>query len=117
MKRPWLASLADFLFENKIIHIVTSPGSRNAPLLIHLTDDPRLMVYRHVDERSAAFMALGMAQYLKSTVALICTSGSALLNYGPAISEAYYQQIPLLIFSADRSPEWLDQGDGQTIHQ
>lgn len=117
MKRQWLALLADFLIENKIIHIVTSPGSRNAPLLLHLTKHKGLCIYSHVDERSAAFMALGMAQYLKSTVALLCTSGSAPLNFGPALSEAYYQHIPILVLTADRSPEWIDQGDGQTIHQ
>lgn len=117
MKRQWLASLADFLIENKIFHVVTSPGSRNAPLLIHLSNHDGLKTYSHVDERSAAFIALGMAQYLGSTVVLVCTSGSALLNYGPALSEAYYQHIPLLVLSADRSPEWIDQGDGQTIHQ
>ena len=69
------------------------------------------------DERSAAFIALGMAQQLKEPVVLVCTSGSAALNYFPAIAEAFFQQIPLLVLTADRSPEWVDQWDGQTIFQ
>jgi len=69
------------------------------------------------DERSAAFIALGMAQQLKEPVVLVCTSGSAALNYFPAIAEAFFQQIPLLVLTADRPPEWVDQWDGQTIFQ
>jgi 2-succinyl-5-enolpyruvyl-6-hydroxy-3-cyclohexene-1-carboxylate synthase len=69
------------------------------------------------DERSAAFIALGMAQQLKQPVVLVCTSGSAALNYYPAIAEAFFQQIPLLVLTADRPPEWVDQWDGQTIFQ
>ncbi len=117
MKRQWLSNLADFLNDNNIIHIVTSPGSRNAPLLLHLANHKALKLYSHVDERSAGYIALGMAQYLQSTVALVCTSGSAILNYGPALAEAYYQHIPILVLSADRSPEWIDQSDGQSIRQ
>jgi 2-succinyl-5-enolpyruvyl-6-hydroxy-3-cyclohexene-1-carboxylate synthase len=69
------------------------------------------------DERSAAFIALGMAQQLNQPVVLVCTSGSAALNYYPAIAEAFFQQIPLLVLTADRPPEWVDQWDGQTIFQ
>jgi 2-succinyl-5-enolpyruvyl-6-hydroxy-3-cyclohexene-1-carboxylate synthase len=69
------------------------------------------------DERSAAFIALGMAQQLREPVVLVCTSGSAALNYFPAIAEAFFQQIPLLVLTADRPPEWVDQWDGQTIFQ
>jgi 2-succinyl-5-enolpyruvyl-6-hydroxy-3-cyclohexene-1-carboxylate synthase len=69
------------------------------------------------DERSSAFIALGMAQQLGQPVALVCTSGSAAYNYAPAVAEAYFQQIPLLILTADRPPEWIDQWDGQTIRQ
>ncbi|PTB90605.1 2-succinyl-5-enolpyruvyl-6-hydroxy-3-cyclohexene-1-carboxylic-acid synthase, partial [Marivirga lumbricoides] len=65
----------------------------------------------------AAFVALGMAQADKNPAAIICTSGSAALNYAPAIAEAFFQQIPLLILTADRPPEWIDQWDGQTIRQ
>ena len=70
-----------------------------------------------MDERSAGFFALGMAKQMNRPVALVCTSGSALLNYAPAIAEAYYRQIPLIVVSADRPPELIDQGDGQTIRQ
>ena len=64
-----------------------------------------------IDERSAAFFALGMAQQLHAPVALICTSGSAVLNYGPAIAEAFYQRVPLLVITADRPEEWLAEAD------
>ncbi len=70
-----------------------------------------------VDERSAGFVALGIAQQTHVPVALICTSGSALLNYAPAMVEAYYQHVPLLVISADRPTEWIDQGDGQCMNQ
>ncbi len=100
-----------------ISHIVISPGSRNAPLSIAFDEDPTFTVHVIVDERSAAFYALGMAQELKAPVAIACTSGSAPLNYYPAIAEAFYQGIPLVILTADRPKEWTDQGDGQTIRQ
>ena len=70
-----------------------------------------------MDERAAGFMALGLAQQTRTPVGLVCTSGTAVLNYGPAVAEAFYQQIPLLVFTADRPPEWIDQQDGQTIRQ
>jgi 2-succinyl-5-enolpyruvyl-6-hydroxy-3-cyclohexene-1-carboxylate synthase len=70
-----------------------------------------------VDERSAAFFALGIATYTQKPVALICTSGTAVLNYAPALAEAYYQQIPLLAVTADRPHEWIDQQDNQTLRQ
>lgn len=98
-------------------HIVISPGSRNAPLTLSFTSDSYFSCYSVVDERSAGFFALGMAQQLKEPVALVCTSGSALLNYYPAISEAYYSQIPLVVLSADRPDYLIDRGDGQTIRQ
>ena len=98
-------------------HIVISPGSRNAPLTISFSNDPFFKCYSIVDERCAAFFALGIAQQTNEAVALICTSGSALLNYYPAIAEAYYSDIPLVILSADRPKEHIDIGDGQTIRQ
>lgn len=98
-------------------HVVISPGSRNAPLTISFTQIPAFNCYSIPDERSAAFYALGMAKQLNKPVVLICTSGSAALNYAPAIAEAYYQEIPLIVVSADRPPEWIDQEDGQTIRQ
>jgi 2-succinyl-5-enolpyruvyl-6-hydroxy-3-cyclohexene-1-carboxylate synthase len=100
-----------------IKHIVISPGSRNAPLTIGFTYNKNFKCYSIVDERSAAFFALGIAQQINSPVALVCTSGSALLNYYPAISEAYYSNIPLVVLSADRPKHLIDIGDGQTIKQ
>ncbi len=100
-----------------INHIVISPGSRNAPLTIGFTEHPEMHCYSIVDERSAAFFALGIAQQFCRPVALVCTSGSALLNYYPAIAEAFYSDIPLVILSADRPIERIDIGDGQTIRQ
>jgi len=100
-----------------IQNIVISPGSRNAPLTISFTENPFFSCFSIVDERSAAFFALGMAQQQQTPVAVVCTSGSALLNYYPAIAEAFYSTIPLLVISADRPPYKIDVGDGQTIRQ
>lgn len=102
---------------NAIDHIVISPGSRNAPLTIGFSNHPKIKTYSIVDERCAAFFALGMAQQLRKPVVVVCTSGSALLNYYPAISEAFYSNIPLLVISADRPKHLIDIGDGQTIRQ
>ncbi len=102
---------------NGINNIVISPGSRNAPLTIGFSEDPSFNCYSIVDERCAAFFALGIAQQSKKPVALICSSGSALLNYYPAIAEAYYSDIPLVVITADRPPHKIDIGDGQTIRQ
>lgn len=97
--------------------IVISPGSRNAPLTIGFTEDPYFKCYSIVDERCAAFFALGIAQSTGKIVAVVCTSGSAMLNYYPAVAEAYYSDIPLLVISADRPSYRIDIGDGQTIRQ
>lgn len=102
---------------NEIEHIVISPGSRNAPLIIGFNVSKKIKIESVVDERSAAFFALGIAQQTRKPVALVCTSGSALLNYYPAISEAFYSNIPLVIISADRPANLIDVGDGQTIRQ
>jgi 2-succinyl-5-enolpyruvyl-6-hydroxy-3-cyclohexene-1-carboxylate synthase len=98
-------------------YVVCSPGSRNAPLVIAFNQHPAIECIVIPDERCAAFFALGMAQQLQVPVGITCTSGSAALNYYPAIAEAYYQQVPLLVFTADRPKAWVNQGDGQTIVQ
>ncbi|MGV6832161.1 MAG: 2-succinyl-5-enolpyruvyl-6-hydroxy-3-cyclohexene-1-carboxylic-acid synthase [bacterium] len=100
-----------------ISHVVISPGSRNAPLTIGFSNDPFFNCYSIVDERCAAFFALGIAQQIRKPVAVVCTSGSALLNYFPAVSEAFYSKIPLVVLSADRPKHLIDIGDGQTINQ
>jgi 2-succinyl-5-enolpyruvyl-6-hydroxy-3-cyclohexene-1-carboxylate synthase len=86
-------------------------------LLIALDNHPDMDTIVVTDERSAAFIALGMAQQLKEPVGVVCTSGTAMLNYYPAVAEAYYQCIPLVVLSADRPEEWINHGDGQTIVQ
>ncbi len=114
---PLAQTVVGFCALKKIQHIVISPGSRNAPLTQGFTQSSIFKTYSIVDERSAAFFALGLAQQLKQPVALVCTSGSALLNYYPAVSEAFYSDIPLVVISADRLPHRIDVGDGQTIRQ
>ncbi|WP_317241222.1 2-succinyl-5-enolpyruvyl-6-hydroxy-3-cyclohexene-1-carboxylic-acid synthase [Hymenobacter sp. 5414T-23] len=100
-----------------ITDVVLSPGSRCAPLTIAFARHPAIKVRTVPDERAAAFIGLGLAQAQRRAVALVCTSGTAGLNYAPAVAEAYFQQIPLVLFTADRPPEWIDQLDGQTIRQ
>lgn len=100
-----------------IRRVVISPGSRNAPLSLSFLADPYFECFSIVDERAAAFFGLGMAQQDQKPVALVCTSGSALLNYYPAISEAYFSQISLVVISADRPSYLIDKGYGQTIRQ
>lgn len=109
--------LAYLLKEYGIFNIVISPGSRNAPLAIHFSETDEFNCYSIVDERSAAFVGLGMAKSEKKPVAITCTSGSASANYYPAITEAFYQNIPMLILTADRPTDYVDIFDGQTIRQ
>ena len=116
-KIPVAQSIVALCVAKNIKHVVISPGSRNAPLTIGFTNHPEIEAYSIVDERCAAFFALGIAQQIKQPVALVCTSGSALLNYYPAIAEAFYSDIPLVVISADRPIERIDIGDGQTIRQ
>lgn len=96
---------------------VICPGSRSAALTLAFARNAKINTRVIADERSAAFVALGMALQSGETVALVCTSGSAALNFAPAVAEAYFQEIPLLILTADRPPEWIHQYDGQTIFQ
>ncbi len=109
--------LAHLLKEYGILDLVISPGSRNAPLAIHFSETEAFNCYSIVDERSAAFVGMGMAKSLKKPVAITCTSGSAAANYYPAITEAFYQNTPLLILTADRPNDFVDIFDGQTIRQ
>lgn len=112
-----ISILAGLLAKKGIQHIVLMPGSRNAPLSIAFNRQKELQCHVVVDERCGGFMALGMAQQSKKCVAVVCTSGTALLNLAPAVAEAYYQRLPLLIISADRPTAWIDQDDSQTIRQ
>ena len=110
-------NIATLCHEHGIDKAVLSPGSRNAPLTLAFSRHPGIDCRTVSDERSAAFIGLGIAQQLDRPTLLCCTSGSAAYNYAPAIAEAFFRHIPLLIFTADRPPEWIDQLDGQTIRQ
>jgi 2-succinyl-5-enolpyruvyl-6-hydroxy-3-cyclohexene-1-carboxylate synthase len=112
-----IVNIAQICVAHNITTAVLSSGSRNAPLTIAFVRNPNIKTYTISDERAAAFIAVGMAQSQRSPVILCCTSGSAGLNYAPAVAEAYFQQIPLIVMTADRPPEWIDQLDGQTIRQ
>ena len=109
--------LTALLVAHGIRHAVVCPGSRNAPIVHNLNECPDIQCYPVTDERSAGFYALGMSQALKAPVAVCVTSGTALLNLAPAVAEAYYQHIPLVVISADRPPQWINQLDGQTLPQ
>lgn len=116
-KIPLAQSVIEICLAKGITTIVISPGSRNAPLTIGFSSRSEFDCYSIADERSAAFFALGIAQQKQTPVALVCSSGSALLNYYPAFAEAFYSQIPLIVLSADRPQNKIDIGDGQTIRQ
>lgn len=109
--------LAEICSQFGIEHAVICPGSRSAPLVFAFNRNKNIKTYSIIDERSAAYMALGMAQQLQKPVALICTSGTAALNFYPAIAEAFYQKIPLVVLTADRPANLLNQQDGQMINQ
>lgn len=109
--------LTALLLQHGIKHAVVCPGSRNAPIVHNLNECGRINCHPVTDERSAAFYALGLAQATAQPVVICVTSGSALLNVSPAVAEAYYQHVPLIVVSADRPAAWINQLDGQTLPQ
>ena len=109
--------LVALLKKFNVSKIVVSPGSRHNKLINSLQSDPFFKLYLVVDERSAAFFALGLIQECGETVAITCSSGTACMNYGSAIVEAYYQRLPLLVLSSDRVPELLNQCEDQMYDQ
>ncbi len=109
--------LVQLCVDHGVKSVVITPGSRNAPLAISFHHHTQIDCYSIVDERSAGFFALGLSLAKNEPVALCCTSGTALLNYYPSVAEAFYQRCPLVVLSADRPPEKIDQQDGQTIRQ
>lgn len=117
MFRQDIKNLASICAQLGVRRAVIAPGSRNTPLTLAFTAREDIQCYPVTDERSAGFFALGMAQYTHEPVVLVCTSGSAVLNFAPAVVEAYYQHLPLIVITADRPSEWIDQSDGQTIRQ
>lgn len=114
---PVAQTLVLYFKSKGVKNIVISPGSRNAPLTISFTKNSFFNCFSVVDERCAAFFAMGMAQHLQEPVAVLCSSGSAMLNFYPAVAEAFYSDIPLIVVSADRPSYRIDIGDGQTIRQ
>ena len=109
-----ILQLVALLRAHGIKRIVLCPGSRNIPLVQTLANIPDFTCYPVTDERSAGFFALGLALHGGGPAAVCCTSGTALLNLHPAVAEAYYQQVPLVVISADRPAAWIGQMDGQT---
>jgi 2-succinyl-5-enolpyruvyl-6-hydroxy-3-cyclohexene-1-carboxylate synthase len=112
-----ILNLVQLCSQKSINQVFLSPGSRNAPLSLAFARHGGFNITVLVDERSSAFVALGAAQQLKQPVILVCTSGTAALNYAPAVAEAFFSQVPLLVLTADRPQEWIGQADGQAIHQ
>lgn len=112
-----ILQLVSLLHAHGITKMVLCPGSRNAPIVHSLSCHPDFECYSLTDERSAGFFALGLALKQQNAVAVCCTSGTALLNIHPAVCEAFYQKVPLVIISADRPAAWIGQMDGQTLPQ
>jgi 2-succinyl-5-enolpyruvyl-6-hydroxy-3-cyclohexene-1-carboxylate synthase len=111
------SNIAEICYHKGIRNVVISPGSRSALLTVHFARHSGIRPIVVIDERSAGYIAMGIAQQTNSMVALVCTSGTAVLNYAPAVAEAYYLKIPMLVLTADRPPEWIGQQDGQAIMQ
>jgi 2-succinyl-5-enolpyruvyl-6-hydroxy-3-cyclohexene-1-carboxylate synthase len=112
-----IIELVDSLYQQGVNEAVICPGSRNAPLMIALTRHGGFKCYSIADERSAGFFGLGIALKTGRPVIICCTSGSAGLNFAPAVVEAFFQEVPLIVLTADRPKEWIGQWDGQTIYQ
>lgn len=113
----WAECFVDELARSGLKHVCIAPGSRSTALTLAFARHPDIQDYVHLDERSAAFFALGIALRLREAVALVCTSGSAIANFFPAIVEAYESEIPLIVLSTDRPHELRGSGANQTIHQ
>jgi 2-succinyl-5-enolpyruvyl-6-hydroxy-3-cyclohexene-1-carboxylate synthase len=105
------------LYKKGIRHVILCPGSRSAVVALSFLRNGNFNCHIIVDERSAAYTALGIAQHSRQCVALVCTSGTAALNFAPAVAEAYFQEVPLLVITTDRPAEWVGQSDNQAIHQ
>src|SRR5262249_34019425 len=112
-----LRAFVDELARCGVRHACTSPGSRSTPLVLSLAREPRIASTSHLDERCAAFFALGAGKASGVPAAIACTSGTAAANYAPAVIEAWESHVPLLVLTADRPPELREVGAGQTIDQ
>lgn len=112
-----ILQLIALLEAHQVTKVVLCPGSRNAPIVHSITQHPSFECYSMTDERSAGFFAIGLALNGGCKVAVCCTSGSAITNLHPAVTEAFYQKVPLVVISADRPASWIGQMDGQTMPQ
>lgn len=112
-----LTDCVEICAHHGVEHVILCPGSRNAALIIAFEQHPAMQCFSISDERVAAFIAMGMAMETKKATAIVCTSGTAALNFTPGIAEAFFQEIPLIVLTADRPAEWIDQYDGQTVYQ
>ncbi len=115
--RRGVSELPFFCHSFGVRHAIISPGSRNAPLILAFTGHPDIHCHSIPDERTAGYYAVGMAQQLTQPVVILCTSGTAMINFAPALAEAFYLKVPVIAITADRPHEWIDQNDGQTIRQ
>ncbi|QOI98595.1 MAG: 2-succinyl-5-enolpyruvyl-6-hydroxy-3-cyclohexene-1-carboxylic-acid synthase [Flammeovirgaceae bacterium] len=117
MSNQPIYDIAEICARKGIIQVVLCPGSRCAPLTLAFTRHPKIRCRTFSDERSAGFVALGIARQTKQAVVLVSTSGTAGYNYAPAVAEAFFSETPLVVITADRPTEWIAQHDGQTIYQ
>ncbi len=113
----WTETFVKELISSGVKYACISPGSRNTPLTLAFASSKKIKSFVHIDERSCAFFALGLAKVTETPVAIVCTSGTATAELYPAIIEAYQQRVPLIVCTADRPPELLDVGANQTINQ
>lgn len=113
----YVGAFIDELRRSGVRHLAFSPGSRSTPLVLMAAEHGGIRLWRHIDERSAGFFALGLARVLDEPVALLCSSGTAAANFFPAIIEAHYDRVPLVVLTADRPHEVRDSGAPQTIDQ
>ena len=116
-EKPVVQELVALMLAHGVTRAVLCPGSRNSPIVATLAGQPEVECRSVTDERSAGFVALGWAQQVQAPVAVVVTSGSAVLNLHPAVAEAFYRKTPLLVISADRPASWVGQNDGQTVPQ
>jgi 2-succinyl-5-enolpyruvyl-6-hydroxy-3-cyclohexene-1-carboxylate synthase len=113
----YIGAFVDELTRAGVRHVCFAPGSRSTPLAVMLAEHPDIKLWTHLDERSASFFALGMAKASREPVGLLCSSGTAAANFYPAVIEARYSRVPLIVMTADRPPELQDVGAPQTIDQ
>src|ERR1700686_711900 len=117
LSKDIVGAFVDELARSGVRHVCVCPGSRSTPLAVTLARHPGIKLWMHLDERSAAYCGLGLARALRQPVALLATSGTAAANFFPAIVEAFYGRVPLVVLTADRPHELRDCGAPQTIDQ